>query len=153
MSTFKLVMAVVYSLILLTALFSNSLFIGTVCGKRDLQRSVFMILANQCLSDVCFLYITSFYGAEFMIGENIFLFTLRVWKSKKTIQYDVSQWFLLWDWNSIISPRIPPLNILSHRTKNGPSVLLLFLSLERRKTDICYMLFYMHRESQIWPKI
>ena len=65
----KVVMLIIYVLIFEIAMFSNCIFIGVVSRSKDLHTPVFLILSNECVSDLVFLFASIFAASDFIIGK------------------------------------------------------------------------------------
>ena len=61
---------VIYIIIFIVGVFGNCIFIGVVSITKDLHFPVFLILSNECVSDVLFLYGTIFLATDYiMVGK------------------------------------------------------------------------------------
>ena len=65
----EVVVFIIYVLIFVIAMFANCIFIGVVNSSKDLHTPVFLILSNECVSDLVFLYASIFFASDFIIGK------------------------------------------------------------------------------------
>ena len=65
----EVVVLIIYVLIFVIAMFANCIFIGVVNRSKDLHTPVFLILSNECVSDLLFLLATTFFASDFISGK------------------------------------------------------------------------------------
>ena len=71
MTSVAYIVFAVYLVILLTAIFGNSVFIAAIIKNRKLHSAVFIFLANESLSDLIFATLSLFIGVEYMMQVSI----------------------------------------------------------------------------------
>jgi len=65
-------LSVIGVIIFLIGLIANCIFVAVIWKMKELHTPVFMILGNECISDVIFLYTSQFFAGGFMLERWVF---------------------------------------------------------------------------------
>lgn len=136
----RYIIIVVYSIVFPTAAFGNIIFLAAVKKNARLHTTCFILLANECLSDLIFLFLSLFYGVEFVIGSWVFGDVIcRVQAGLIEISYTVSSLSLC----AVAMERYLSIRKAQHKTKKSVAwtlkiCVLIWLS----AIGVCSPLFY-----------
>lgn len=91
MAAYIEVLLPIYIIILLIALIGNTLFFVAVILNKKLKKTAFIILANQCLSDLLFNFLSIFDAVQYATSDWVFgLHVCRIQSTMIEITYTVS---------------------------------------------------------------